>query len=543
MRRLVLASGLLFISIVTYCQTLTSSNLPIIIINTNGQSIFDDPKIIADMGIIDNGPGNRNYVTDSFNHYNGKIGIEVRGQSSQMFPMKSYGIELRDAAGKSQEKSLFGMPKEADWVLYAPYNDKTLMRNFLAYTLSNEMGRWAAHCRFAEIVLNGQYIGIYVFMEKIKRGSGRVNIAKMGSADVSGDAVTGGYIFSLDKGANGWYSSTVVPNSPRAEMKQYSFVYPKIENIVQEQKDYLKSFVDSFENTAADNNFQNPEKGIRKFADIPSFVDYFVINELSRNVDGYRLSAYFYKDRDSRNSKIFAGPVWDYDLAFRNADYCNGSNRTGWAYMFNYVCPDDGAGLIPSFWFKIIEEDSAFRGQLRCRWKALRQTVLSEQRINFLIDSVVSLTTEARQRHFQKWPVLGEWVWPNPQPIPSTYEEEISALKQWITDRVFWLDNNLPNEGACEVWPPGVDETMQVEVFPNPAGAENITIKVKVKNEQVVNLQITDAMGRLIHSQKINALPVSNYITNLNSGRWARGLYFFRFCTTTKEKIVKKVIR
>jgi hypothetical protein len=380
-------------------------------------------------------------------------------------------------------------------------------------------------------------------MEKIKRGSGRVNIAKMGSADVSGDAVTGGYIFSLDKGANGWYSSTVVPNSPRAEMKQYSFVYPKIENIVQEQKDYLKSFVDSFENTAADNNFQNPEKGIRKFADIPSFVDYFVINELSRNVDGYRLSAYFYKDRDSRNSKIFAGPVWDYDLAFRNADYCNGSNRTGWAYMFNYVCPDDGAGLIPSFWFKIIEEDSAFRGQLRCRWKALRQTVLSEQRINFLIDSVVSLTTEARQRHFQKWPVLGEWVWPNPQPIPSTYEEEISALKQWITDRVFWLDNNLPNEGACEVWPPGVDETMQVEVFPNPAGAENITIKVKVKNEQVVNLQITDAMGRLIHSQKINALPVSNYITNLNSGRWARGLYFFRFSTTTKEKIVKKVIR
>src|SRR5436190_6286011 len=153
-------------------QTVTSSNLPIIVINTNGQAIVDDPKITADMGIIYNGSA-RNNITDPFNHYNGKIGIEIRGQSSQMFPMKSYTIELRDATGNSQDKSLFGFPKESDWVLYAPYTDKTLMRNFLAYTLSNEMGHWAAHCRFVEVVLNNDYKGIYVFMEKIKRGSGR----------------------------------------------------------------------------------------------------------------------------------------------------------------------------------------------------------------------------------------------------------------------------------------------------------------------------------------------------------------------------------
>lgn len=159
-------------------QVLTSSNLPIIIINTNGQAILDDPKITADMGIIYNGIGVRNNTTDPMNHYNGKIGIETRGQSSQMFPMKSYGIELRDIGGNSQDKTLFGLPKESDWILYAPYTDKTLMRNFLAYTMSREMGHWAANCRYVEVVVNGDYRGVYVFMEKIKRGSGRVNIPK-----------------------------------------------------------------------------------------------------------------------------------------------------------------------------------------------------------------------------------------------------------------------------------------------------------------------------------------------------------------------------
>ncbi|HVZ95441.1 MAG TPA: CotH kinase family protein, partial [Chitinophagaceae bacterium] len=225
----------------------TSSNLPVIVINTNGQTIPDDPKITADMGIIYNGPGVRNNITDSFNEYNGKIGIEIRGQSSQMFPMKSYSVELRDTLGESVDKSLFGLPEESDWVLYAPYTDKTLMRNFLAYTLSNSLGHWAAHCRFVEVMLNGSYAGIYVFMEKIKRNSGRVDIKKLKSSDNSGDAVTGGYIFSIDKDADGWFSSYHPNDDPNANI-QFSYVYPKIEDITTQQQAYIKSYVDSFEN-------------------------------------------------------------------------------------------------------------------------------------------------------------------------------------------------------------------------------------------------------------------------------------------------------
>ncbi|NJO25689.1 MAG: hypothetical protein HC867_07905, partial [Bacteroidia bacterium] len=145
--------------------------------------------------------------------------------------------------------------------------------------------------------------------------------------------------------------------SSNGAKRQYSYVYPKVENIVQQQKDYLKSYVDSFENAVASPGFQDPARGVRKFADLSSFVDYFIVNEVSRNIDGFRLSAYFYKDRNSRNPKIMAGPVWDFDLAFRNANYCDGSNTNGWAYMFNYVCPGDGAGLIPFSgisWLKLI---------------------------------------------------------------------------------------------------------------------------------------------------------------------------------------------
>jgi len=541
MNRLSIILILSLMSLVISAQTLTSSNLPIITINTNGQEIPDDPKITADMGIIFNGEGVRNNMTDPLNHYNGKIGIEIRGQSSQMFPMKSYSIELRTATGSSQDKSLFGMPKESDWVLYAPYTDKTLMRNFLAYTLSNELGRWAAHCRFVEVVINGDYKGIYVFMEKIKRGSGRVNITKMATSDIVGDGVTGGYIFSLDKEPDGWFSSYVASGSSNQNARQFSYVYPKVENIVEAQKTYLKNYVDSFENALAGINYQDKISGVRKFADISSFVDYFIVNEVSRNVDGYRLSSFFYKDRNSKNSKIFAGPVWDYDLAYRNANYCDGSSILGWAYQFNYVCPGDGAGLIPFWWDKFLA-DSAFKNDLRCRWKQQRQTSISETHLNHLIDSIVNLTAEARQRHFQRWPVLGQFIWPNPQPIPANYEGEILALKEWIKNRLYWIDYNIPNTGACEDWPPEAKGTILVEIFPNPTNG-NGTIIVKTKNPQAIILNVFDGMGRKVHTQKINALPVSNSISLNKMSIWQAGIYYFIFSNNTGEKITRNIMK
>lgn len=147
----------------------TSSNLPIVVITTKpGETIKNEPKITAEMKIIHNGGGIRNNVSDSGNIYNGKIGIEIRGMYSASLPQKPYGFETRDIAGNNLDVSLLGMPSENDWVLLANYNDKTFLRNVLAFELFEKMGHYAPRTRYCEVVLNDEYQGIYLLGEKIK---------------------------------------------------------------------------------------------------------------------------------------------------------------------------------------------------------------------------------------------------------------------------------------------------------------------------------------------------------------------------------------
>ncbi|MBN1472962.1 MAG: CotH kinase family protein, partial [Syntrophaceae bacterium] len=178
---------------------LDSSNLPIVIIETNGNTIRKDVRIAADMQIIWNDDHQRNRVTDTPNNYNGKIGIELHGQSSLSFTKKSYRIETRDSSGANLNVSLLGMPKENDWILYGPYSDKTLMRNVLSYTLASEISGYAPRTRFCELIMNRVYVGVYVLTEKIKLDKNRVNITQMLPGDIAEPEITGGYIFKKDK--------------------------------------------------------------------------------------------------------------------------------------------------------------------------------------------------------------------------------------------------------------------------------------------------------------------------------------------------------
>ncbi|MFZ9661321.1 MAG: CotH kinase family protein [Chitinophagaceae bacterium] len=531
-----------FISFRSPSQTVViqSSNLPLIIINTNGQKIVDEPKIEADMGIIFNGEGVRNHITDSFNHYNGKVGIELRGKSSQYYPQKPYTIELHDALGQEQQVSLFGMHKESDWVLHAPFADKSLMRNALAYTMSREMGRWAPRGRHVELILNGEYMGIYVLFEKIKWGNGRVEIAKMTDQDNSGDEITGGYIFSLDKAPNGWFSRFPVPNAPTNGTKQFSYVYPRPQYITELQKSYIQTVVDAFETSLWSANFQDPQKGYKKYIDQSSFVDHMLINEISRNVDAYRSSSYYYKDRDSRDPKIYAGPIWDFDLAFRNADFCNGSEIGGWAYNFNYVCPSDGAGLNP-FWWERFLKDSIFQGELRCKFKSLTTNQFSLTRINSIIDSISSTLSEAQVRHFTRWPILGTYVWPNPQPLATTYAMELQYLKNWISERINWMSYSLPNNGACYDFPTLEQGSLIVKAFPVPLNTSSL-LNIQSKFSQNIDLTVTDLSGRLVQKKTISLLYGVNRIL-LNSDAWNKGIYFIQIMNNKKETIRIKVLK
>jgi hypothetical protein len=428
----------------------SSSNLPIIIIDTHGQVIPNEPKITADMGIIYNGPGVRNYLTDPLNHYNGQIGIEIRGSSTQMFPKKQYAMETRDTTGNNLNVSLLGMPEENDWNLYAPYSDKSLIRNVLAYKMSNDIERYASRTRFCEVVLNGDYIGLYVLMEKIKRDKNRVNIKKMFPTYITGNLLTGGYIIKIDKseGSNvrGWYS-TFPPYPGSWQQIYYQYHYPDPDEIVLEQETYIQNYIYQFESMMNQSTYTDPFTGYYDFIDINSFVDHFILNEIGKNVDAYRLSAFMFKDRDSEDGRLSMGPIWDFNLAFGNADYYNGWLFIGW--QLNESISQD-YWQVPFWWSKFLD-DPVFMNRISRRWFEFSQDILSNDTLSNFIDRLTIELDEASIRNFTRWPVLGVYIWPNAF-IGNSYEEEIEYLETWLSNRIYWMDNTLNPQYSVIDW-------------------------------------------------------------------------------------------
>ena len=419
----------------------TSSNLPIVVINTLGQTIVDDPRIVCDMGVIDNGFGNINSINDTFNDYNGKISIEFRGSSSLYFDKKSYGLETQDTLGNNNNVSILGMPVENDWILYAPYSDKSLMRNFLAYNLGRKMGNYSPRTVFCELIVNNDYKGIYILTEKIKRDNDRIDIAKLDVDDLAGDSLTGGYILKIDRTSpGGMYWTSNFPNIGGGAL-DIQYCYPDPSVMLPEQLEYIEGYVDSFEYALSGPNFMDSLIGYSKYIDVNSFIDLYIINEFSKNIDGYRLSTYMYKDRDDNGGKLTMGPFWDYNLAFGNAEYCDAGITSGWEV-------NTGCGYNNPFWFERLLDDTTYQNKLKCRWDYLRQRSFHLDSIFNFIDSMAIYLNDAQQRNFQKWDILGNYVWPNYY-IGNTYQDEIQFLKTWIGGRLMWIDSNI--QGNCYV--------------------------------------------------------------------------------------------
>lgn len=480
-----------------FSQSFTSSNLPIIVINSNSQVILDEPKITADMGIIYNGTGIRNNLNDLFNNYSGKIGIELRGSSSQsLFPKKQYGIELRDVAGKSIDASLLGLPKKDDWVLFAPYDDKSLMRDALAYKLGRDVGEYASREKYCELVLNGQYQGVYILLEKVKRDKNRVNIDKLDPVETTGDNLTGGYIIKIDKtsgsGGDGWTSTFVPPGRSSNQTIFFQYDYPKQEDIVVEQKKYIKDYLASFENALSGDNFTDPAQGYRKYIDVNSFVDYFIVNELARNPDAYRLSTYMYKKKDSDGGKLFMGPIWDFNLGFGNINFCAKEKPEGFIINYNLICPGDH-WLIP-FWWARLFQDNSFKSQVVTRWTELRKGPYRTASVLGFIDSVATvLNVESQQRNFQRWPVLGQYVWPNAY-VGQTFQQEVDWLKDWTTKRLSWLDENIPGI-ITAVEEPKTSTGLAVMVYPNPF-SDRLQLEYEIDKPGPIAIELMDITGR-----------------------------------------------
>ena len=469
-------------------QTFTNSNLPIVIITTdlkqNNQplEILDDPKILASMKIIKRPDGSRNYLSDkntsAYLNYNGRIGIEIRGSSSQALPKKGYGLTTLKADNTSNNNvSILGMPSENDWILNGLAFDPSLIRDYLSYNLYRQIGNYTTRTVYCELVINGDYRGLYVMQEKIKSDTKRVNVLKITSNDNDEPNVSGGYITKADKDTGG---------DPIAWMMNsyawgVNFIHelPKPSAVTPKQNTYIHNQFLNLESTSGANN-ANLINGFPSLIDIPSFVDFMLINEIASNVDAYQFSTYFHKDR---GGKLRAGPAWDFNLTYGNDLFLWGFDRSH-TDIWQFANGDNEGA---KFWTDLFNNPT-YKCYMAKRWSELIQPgqPLNYNSLVQYIDQTVAYISEAKVREEQKWTS-------DANPSVAFSSTEISDLKNWLANRITWITNNLGDFTNCKTV--SIPSLVINKINYNPPGAtstesDNLEF-VEIKNTSTSSVNLT----------------------------------------------------
>lgn len=516
-----------------YGQSLSVSNLPIVRFNTKTRVIQDEPKIPVQMEIFDNGPGQLNQLS-STPSISTVAGVEYRGSTSQAdfyflpgFVKKPYGIELwTDSTGlKAKKLSLVQMPEESDWVLNASYNDRSFMRDFIAQNVAGRLGLLHSNAKFVELIINDEYRGVYILMEKVKQGKNRVPISDLYPTENAGDNVTGGYLLKIDKTSGSpstSWKSNYTSGISATQKCEFQIEYPQYGIITQQQFIYIRDYINNWENKLMTEDMNDPKASFRDYMDVSSFVNYFILNEATRNVDGYRLSTYLYKDKESLGGKIKMGPAWDFNIAFGNADYLNGWKTDGFVYK---AMENDGGKndywQVPFWWNKLIQ-DASFRKALATRWKTVRSSFLNTNTLFATIDSAQVALKDPLTRNFQKYPLMGKKIWPNYY-VGATLSDEVNWLKNWIQGRLVWLDAQMavfdsPILAISE-------ETTSSIVYPNPSTTGIFQWKFSLDKPSLVTYFLSDAMGRMIMSPKNANFGSGEQIQPLDLSAFPAGTY------------------
>jgi CotH kinase protein len=352
--------------------------------------------------------------------YRGPIGIELRGQSSLRFPKQAWSVELRDRKGDNRDVSLLGMPADDDWVLYAGYNDKTLMRNVLAYETARRVGRYASRTRFVEVRLNGRYHGVYVLMEKLKLQADRIDLpepAQLLEWTFAFQARTKGHSFALP--VSGY---------------RILFEDPERPDLARTRRAQVRRSIGAAERSLYARDFRHPVNGWRSHIDAAAAVDFILINELFKNQDAFHASTYL---AQGANGLWQLGPVWDFDISMGNSDYGPSSRLTG-------------SMLRERAWARRFYRDPEFVRAAAARWRDLRADGLRRDLLRSVARHAGRLAaTGAAGRNFRRWPVLGVRVWPNPPAAVrrTTYGSEVDALRSWLKRRIGWMDRHVQRLG------------------------------------------------------------------------------------------------
>jgi len=443
------------------------SNLPLAIVKT-ARGIPNDPKMpshlwlsgcsefgdSSDDHVVSSAVKNRDNLICSLRDeaaYSGKAGIELRGRSSQRYPKKQYSFEFWDQNHNGIELAPLGLPPEEDWVLGAPYVDRSLMRDALAFDMFRGLGRWAPAMQFIELfVMEGDgkshvdygdhYKGIYLLKEKIKRGSNRVAVSKMDPLNRTD--VSGGYLLVLSSNSHDSMLNTGEPQKQKVLDEgpaRVSYVYPKIPTGPQHR--FISNYLSDFQQALWGPGFAGPE-GYSKYIDVDSWIDYFLHTEVSKNLDGYISSVYLHKDKDS---KLVAGPAWDYNLAFGQATYWNGYYVEPWD--FTYIGPNQKSYSQMVHWYYRLLQDPAFVRRLSQRYEDLRRTVWKDSDVVASIRSYRALLSNSQGRNFGVWPI--SQVSTNHKYIPikywgPTWDQNVRGLQDWVLRRLHWMDEWVP---------------------------------------------------------------------------------------------------
>ena len=421
-----------------------SSDLPLIVLDSFGMGLGDTWLTPVTALFIEPGQDGRASVVAEPD-FAGRAGLRIRGQSSQGFPKKQYAFEtwaegnedtspIPADAANDLAVSLLGLPAESDWVINGPYSDKSLMRNYLAYNWSNAIDLYAPRTQFVEVFVNtnggalnydSDYVGVYIFVEKIKRDPERVAIEELTPGDNEAPEITGGYIYKKDKPGAGDQPWTT------AYGQELRHVEPAADEITPQQQAYLEAYINNFEQALYGQNFTDPASGYAQYIDVGSFIDNWILVEMTKNIDGFRLSTYYHKDR---GGKIEMGPIWDYDLSLGNADYLDGGLPTGWYHdlLGDWDYP---------YWRRLFQ-DPEFEQQLVDRWSQYRLNQFSTANLLGDLDAAAATISEAQARNFQTWNILGQYVWPNYY-VATTWQQEIDWTKGWLQSRVEWMDSQF----------------------------------------------------------------------------------------------------
>jgi len=328
--------------------------------------------------------------------------IRGRGNSTWSFPKKPYQIKF------DNKENVLGMPKDKKWILLANYSDKTMLRNELAFDLSRISNlNWTSESRFVELFINNEYLGVYQVVQKVEESSNRVNI---------GD---NGYLLEVDQ------LSRLDPDDVFFETNNYLFNI-KEPNLDFEDNKYniIKNYIELTENTLLGNNFTDPIEGYSKYIDIDSFIDWYLINEITKNNDAIFFSSVYMNYIPG--GKLKMGPVWDYDISLGNINY-NGNETT------------DGFWIKNAIWYSRLFEDPNFVTKVKSRFNYFYN---NRDLFQEYINSNSLYLNQSQERNFYKWPILGTYIWPN-NVYFSTYDEEVIYLKEWLNERLDWLNDNL----------------------------------------------------------------------------------------------------